>query len=180
MESRPWQVLHVLSNHEKRVVQHLTARSVEHYLPLYTERVKWTDRTVVAERPLFSGYVFVRAIPENRIPIISTPGVLRLLGDDERDTVSCSELDQIRDGLGKGLLLRPHPCVAIGTSVRVLNGVFAGAEGMVTALRQQCKVVIRLSAVNQCFSLEIELGEIEVLKKPIFSHGLKPAFASGY
>jgi len=180
MESRPWQVLHVLANHEKRVAQHLDFRSVEHYLPLYTERVKWTDRTVVAERPLFSGYVFVRAIPRNRISIISTPGVLRLLGDEERDTVSCSELDQIRDGLARGLLLRPHPCVSVGTSVRVRNGVFAGAEGLVTELRQQCRVVISLAAVNQCFSLEIELGEIEVLKKPVLSQGLKPAFASGY
>jgi hypothetical protein len=42
MESRPWQVLHVLANHEKRVAQHLVVRSVEHYLPFYTERVKWT------------------------------------------------------------------------------------------------------------------------------------------
>ena len=32
----------------KRVAQHLIVRSVEHYLPLYAERVKWTDRTVLA------------------------------------------------------------------------------------------------------------------------------------
>src|SRR5271157_139138 len=55
MPSNPWHVLHVISNHEKKVAQHLDVRSVEHYLPLYTEQVKWTDRTVVAERPLFSG-----------------------------------------------------------------------------------------------------------------------------
>jgi len=53
MHSSPWHVLHVVSNHEKRVAQHLSVRSVEHYLPLYTERVKWTDRTAVVERPLF-------------------------------------------------------------------------------------------------------------------------------
>lgn len=48
----PWHVLHVRSNYEKRVAQHLVVRAVEHYLPLYRERVKWTDRTVIAERPL--------------------------------------------------------------------------------------------------------------------------------
>jgi hypothetical protein len=53
MNTGPWHVLHVISNHEKQVVQHLVVRSVEHYLPLYTERVKWTDRIAVVERPLF-------------------------------------------------------------------------------------------------------------------------------
>jgi transcription antitermination factor NusG len=182
MESRPWQVLHVLANHEKRVAQHLVVRSVEHYLPFYTERVKWTDRTVIALRPLFSGYVFVRTVPENRIRVISTPGVLRLLGNDARDTVSCSELDKIREGLANGLLLRPHPCVSLGTRVRVRDGVFAGVEGTVTEFRHQCKVVIALSAVQQCFSLELELRDLEVLKKPVPAAypEMRPAFASGY
>ncbi len=80
MQSSPWNVLHVITNHEKRVAKHLGVRSVEHYLPLYSERVKWTDRTVVTERPLFSGYVFVRYSAETRLSVISTPGVLRILG----------------------------------------------------------------------------------------------------
>lgn len=104
MNGRPWHVLHVLSNHEKRVARRLAARSVEHYLPLYTERVKWTDRTVVTERPLFSGYVFARITNQSRISVISTPGVLQMLGDGDRDLVSEDELSRIRDGLASGLL----------------------------------------------------------------------------
>lgn len=167
MPSNSWYVLHVLSNHEKRVVQHFVVRSVEHYLPLYTERVRWTDRTVVAERPLFSGYVFARFAPHQRIAVISTPGILRLLSDAERDMVSCEELDKIREGLASGLLLRPHPCVSVGTRVRVRDGIFAGAEGTVMELRHQCKVIISLAAVHQCFSLEVEFNTLEVLKNPL-------------
>ena len=163
----PWHVLHVRSNYEKRVAQHLVVRSVEHYLPLYRERVKWTDRTAVTERPLFSGYVFARFVPDARITVISTPGVVRSLGDDEGCLVSCAELDRIREGLSSGLLLRPHACASVGQRVRVRNGIFAGVEGVVTEFRQQCKVIIALAAVRQCFSLELELGDIEVLKKPV-------------
>ena len=177
----PWQVLHVRSNFEKRVAQHLTARSVEHYLPLYQERVKWTDRTVVTERPLFSGYVFARFRPENRIAAISSPGVVRSLGDDEGDLVSAGELDKIRQGLAGGLLLRPHSNVSVGASVRIRAGIFGGVEGVVTELRQQCKVIIALSAVRQCFSLEVELADIEVLKKSpsTSSFCLEPPMAIG-
>jgi transcription antitermination factor NusG len=166
MYSNPWHVLHVLSNHEKRVVQHLVVRSVEYYLPLYTERVKWTDRTVVAERPLFSGYVFARITPQSRISVISTPGVLHLLGDGERDMVRDEDLAKIRDGLASGLPLRPHPGITVGTRVRVRDGVFAGVEGVVTELRKQCRVIITLAAVRQCFSLESEIDDLIVLSKP--------------
>jgi transcription antitermination factor NusG len=180
MHQSPWHVLHVISNHEKHVAQHLVVHSVEHYLPLYSERVKWTDRTVITERPLFSGYVFARFLPESRLSVISIPGVLRLLGDKRGDMVSCEDLDKIRNGLASGLPLRPHPCASVGTRVRVRNGIFAGAEGVVAELRHQCKVIIALEAVRQYFSLEVELDDLEVLNKPLHKAELKPILAYCY
>lgn len=167
MQNSLWQVLHVYSNHEKRVAHHLAVRSIENYLPLYSERKKWTDRTVVSERPLFSGYVFVRFSAQSRLHVISTPGVLRVLGDEEKDMVSCDELDRIRDGLATGIPLRPHATAPIGTRVVVRNGVFAGVEGVVSEFRQQCKVVVTLSGARQCFSLELQFGDLDVLKQPV-------------
>ena len=166
IHDRPWRVLHVIANHEKRVAQHLTVRSLEHYLPLYSDRSRWSDRVVTLERPLFAGYVFIRFAPEARISVISIPGVLRVLGDEERDMVSTVEIDRIREGLGTGCFLRPHPRVNVGSPVRVLRGVFEGAEGIVTDFRQQCKVVMALSATQQCFSLEVDLADIQVLRTP--------------
>jgi len=167
MHECPWHVLHVIANHEKKVAQHLSVRCLEHYLPLYTERSKWTDRSVFVERPLFTGYVFVRFSAQVRLSVISSPGVIRLLGDHDSDTVSAEEIDKIRDGLASGCLLRPHPYVSVGTPVRVRNGVFAGVEGIVTEFRHQCRVILALSAVKQCFSLEVELGDIQVLHKMV-------------
>ena len=161
-------------------VNHAFGLTLTHYLPLYTERVKWTDRTAVAERPLFSGYVFARFSPQSRISVISTPGVLRLLGVGERDIVRDEELTKIRDGPASGLLLRPHPSVSVGTRVRVRDGVLAGAEGTVTEFRRQCRVIIMLSATRQCFSLEVELDELEVVKMPAAKTGLNAVLAYGY
>jgi transcription antitermination factor NusG len=180
MHTSSWHVLHVISNHEKRVAQHLVVRSVEHYLPIYSERVKWTDRTVVAERPLFSGYVFVRFHPQSRLSVVSTPGVLRVLGDDQRDMVSSAELDKIRAGLTGGLHLRPHRSVSLGTRVRIRTGAFSGVEGVVTELRHQCRVIITLSAVRQCFSLEADFNELEILDKPHPNIAMNQASAFGY
>jgi transcription antitermination factor NusG len=163
--NEPWRVLHVIANHEKRVARQLAVRSIEHYLPLYFERSRWSDRTVTLERPLFPGYVFVRYLPEARVSVISTPGALKLLGDGGAETVDCAEIDRIRYALANGYILRPHPRICAGTRVRICRGLFEGMEGVVLELHRKCTVVIALSAVDQCFSLEVDLNEVEVLGK---------------
>jgi transcription antitermination factor NusG len=157
-----WHVLHVTANHEKRVVQHLNARAVEHYLPLYTERSRWTDRFVQLERPLFAGYVFIRFHPQQRVSILSIPGVLHLLSGNGCNTVSCDELERIRLALANGYPLRPHPGLAVGMNVRVRGGVFDGVGGVIAELRRECKVVIALSDVHQSFSLEVGIEQLEL------------------
>jgi len=167
MIENPWHVLHVIANHEKRVAQHLVVRSLEHYLPLYTERSQWSDRSVLLERPLFTGYVFARFSPQTRLSVITIPGVLRLLGNDEGNTVSAVEIDRIRDGLASGCLLRPHRGISLGTRVRVREGVFDGVEGVVTEFRRQCRVIIAIAAIQQSYSLEVGLDDVEILKDPV-------------
>jgi transcription antitermination factor NusG len=162
-----WHVLHVIANHEKRVAQHLAVRSIEHYLPLYTERSRWSDRSVDLERPLFMGYVFVHFPSQQKLSVISTPGVIRILGDNDTQKVSFCELNRIRESLTAGYSLRPYPSIPIGTHVRIRSGVFEGVIGVVTELRQQCKVIIALAAVQQCFSLEVGRDEIEVVTNTV-------------
>ena len=106
MFDSPWRVLHVVANHEKRVAQHLMARSLEHYLPLYSVRSKWTDRVVDLERPLFTGYIFVRFASEARISVVSAPGVLRLLGSGIGETVSAAGNRENPHRPGQWM----HPC----------------------------------------------------------------------
>jgi len=158
-----WRALQVVANHEKRVAQHLTTRSLEHYLPLYSQKSHWTDRTVVLKRPLFPGYVFVRFIQQKKPTVVSTPGVLHLVGNGPAATISCIEMEKIRAALTDGYCLQPHPRVDAGMRVRIRSGIFEGTEGLVTDLRQGCKVVLALSGVEQCFSLEVQIRDIETL-----------------
>ena len=169
MTSDMWNVLHVVANHEKRVAQHLAVRSLEHYLPLFEESSRWTDRTVRLQRPLFPGYVFVRLAPESKLLALTAPGALRLLGDDRMGMLSFTEVERIRIALAEGYPLRPHPAIVCGTPVRVTSGIFAGVDGVITELRRHCRVVIAVSAIGRCYSLEIRLEDLEVLSSPPMS-----------
>ena len=168
MHESPWHVLHVIANHEKRVAKQLAVRSLEHYLPLYAESSRWTDRTVLLERPLFTGYVFVRCTSQTRLAFISTPGVISLLGDGKNETVSAVEIARIRYGLASGSLVQPHPYlpVNVGTPVRVLQGAFKGMTGVVMEFRHRCRVILSLAAVQRCFSVEVDLQDIQTIPQP--------------
>ncbi len=58
MFESPWRVLHVLANHKKRVAQHLAARSLEHYLPLYSEAASGQAAKAGCPVPLPAVYGF--------------------------------------------------------------------------------------------------------------------------
>lgn len=186
MNESPWAVVQVVANHEKKVAQHLAVRSLEHFLPVYAERSRWTDRTVTLERPLFPGYIFVRYSAGQRVSVLSTPGIFKVLGNPKADLcsgmVNHEEIARIRAGLETGCVLRPHPRVAVGTRVRVRHGIFQDVEGLVTELRGKCNVVLTLANVDRFFSLQVELDDIEVLKqtgdKQYSAHAQSTRFAS--
>jgi transcription antitermination factor NusG len=162
---QPWRVLHVVTNHEKKVSQHLAARCIEHYLPLYSTISQWTDRMARLERPLFSGYLFLRNAHNANYPSLAIRGVLRLLGNSETCSVSNAEIERIRAALVQRCPIRPCLGVSSGSRVRIRHGIFAGIEGIVTDLRRQCKVVIALSSTARFFSIETNIDNIDVLHR---------------
>ena len=175
-----WRVLQVVPNHEKKVATHLSHRTVEHFLPLYTERSRWSDRSVTLERPLFPGYIFVRFAQEARRSVITSPGVLKVLGQKDSEVVEAEEIDRIRTAIASGCLLRPHPPISVGTRVRVTNGVFAGTEGLVIEMRSRCKVILSMSAVNQCYSLETDIRNLEIRDKKVVRAENEPLLIGAY
>ena len=156
-----WRIVRVLSNCEKKVADHLTARSVENYLPLIVEMAQWTDRKVAASRPLFPGYVFVRFTPAQRVLVVSTPGIIRNgLGEAIPDL----DLERIRNALKEGYRLAPHLGVSEGMHVRFREGIFSGAEGIASRIGgDRLRVVVALSSSQQLFSIESELAAVEVV-----------------
>jgi len=75
-----WYALRVRSRHENTVASHLRARGYESFLPLYKSRRRWSDRFKEIELPLFAGYVFCQFNLLDRLPILTVPGVVHVVG----------------------------------------------------------------------------------------------------
>src|ERR1700674_2631562 len=80
----PWYALRVKSNFEWVTASILREKGFREFLPVYKAKVRWSDRVKLAERPLFPGYLFCRFDADQKFPIISTPGVVHVVGIGKR------------------------------------------------------------------------------------------------
>src|SRR5262245_13741136 len=75
-----WFALRVKSRCEKVVSLMAQQKGLEEFLPLYQSRRRWSDRLKSVELPLFPGYLFCRLNPQHRLPLLTIPGVMHMVG----------------------------------------------------------------------------------------------------
>src|SRR5579871_880973 len=80
LSSPQWYAVRVKSNRERVTADALLHREFEVCLPVYREHRRGRNRARLVELPLFSGYVFSRFDASNRLPILTAPGVVHIVG----------------------------------------------------------------------------------------------------
>ncbi|MGD0546722.1 MAG: UpxY family transcription antiterminator [Terracidiphilus sp.] len=160
-----WFAVYTTPRHEKRVGQYLSQREIEHYLPLYQVRHKWSDgSTVTLDLPLFPGYLFVRIERSERVRVLEVPGVLTLVGGTGRQPAALPEAEI--EALRAGLNLRhaePHPLLTVGQRARIRSGPLAGMEGVVVRKKNSLRVVLTMDLILQSVAVEVDGSELETL-----------------
>jgi transcription antitermination factor NusG len=163
--ARPdWYAIYTCANHEKRVAAELGARSVEHFLPLYSSVRRWKQRRVRLELPLFPGYVFVRIALGERLRVLEIPSVVRLVGFRGLPAaLPEDEIAALRCGLSSGRS-RTEPCPrwATGRRVRITGGPFAGLCGVMKRCKAGLRVVVSLDLIERSVAVEVDAGEIQL------------------
>jgi transcription antitermination factor NusG len=168
-----WFAVYTYPRHEKAVAEQLKFKDVEVFLPTFTIVNRWKDRRVAITNPVFPGYLFARIQLNERITIISTPSVIRILSHNGVPApVSDQEIEAVRLCLTAGGSVERHPFLQAGERVRVRSGAFEGVEGIVVRRKNQCKLVVSIGAIHQSVALEIEADELERIKP---SRGLHPS-----
>jgi transcription antitermination factor NusG len=153
----PWFAVRTRSNFEKVAAFSLENKGITSYLPTYTNRRRWSDRVVVAETPLFRGYVFCRFNPNNRLPILTTTGVISIIGcGTEPSPIEDREIEAIQAILRNGLAAEPCPFLREGQAVRVVRGALAGVDGILTKKKSDFRLVISVTMLQRSISVEID------------------------
>src|SRR5258708_34642666 len=127
------QALFTRHQHEKSVALAVSNKRQEAKLPLDRSVRRWQDRDKQLMFPLFPCYVFIRAGMDRQLQILTTPGVIHIVGWGGKPAiVPQTQLDAIGQIIESGLIVETHPYLQWGDRVRVKNGPLMGVEGIVT------------------------------------------------
>jgi transcription antitermination factor NusG len=157
-----WYAACTCAHHEKSVAEQLSARSVEHFLPLYESVRRWKDRRVRLQLPLFPGYVFVRLALRDRLQVLEIPSVARFVSfNGTPAALPDAEIEALKVGLERGVQAVPHPYLKAGRRVRITAGPLEGLEGVVIREKNSLRFVISLDLIQRSIRLDIDSSSVE-------------------
>jgi len=166
----PWFALQVRTRHEKNVASFLDGKGYEWFLPTYLSRRRWSDRIKELDLPLFPGYLFCRFNPQERLPILKTPGLIGIVGTAKQPTaVDASEIVALRTLVNSDLPRQPWPFLKVGQKVRIEFGALAGLEGILLSIKGRDRIIISVTLLQRSVAAEIESSWVT----PIHTHPRK-------
>ncbi|MGH9738310.1 MAG: transcription termination/antitermination protein NusG [Candidatus Acidiferrales bacterium] len=171
----PWFALQVRSRHELGVAKFLNGREYDPFVPVYQSRKRWSDRIKVVAEPLFPGYLFCRIDLDNRLPILTTPGVLQIVGFNRTPVpVDETEIDAIQSLVASGLPSQPWPYLHVGDRVQIGSGPLRGLEGLLVELKGSHRLVVSVTLLHRSVAVEIDSALVRALRSaPIKQAGQK-------
>jgi transcription termination/antitermination protein NusG len=164
-EDPHWYAIQTRSRHEKVVRDQLAAKGIEQLLPLWRKRSAWKDRIKVVEVPLFSGYLFSYFSLRDRVAVLETIGVARIVGICGKAVpVPDEQIAVVRTMVEQHLPYDPHPYLAEGMRVRIKRGVLLGAEGILIAKKQKHRLIISVDLIQQSVAIDVDSVDVEPLE----------------
>jgi transcription antitermination factor NusG len=160
----PWFALQVRTRQEASVAQQLNGQGYERFLPLYKVRKRWSDRIKEVNAPLFPGYLFCRFNPQDRLPILKTPGVIQVVGFNTGPAaVDEAEIRSIQTLVTAGVPHQPWPFLAAGDRVRIESGPLLGLEGILIDVKRSHRLILSVTLLQRSVAVEIDSALITAI-----------------
>lgn len=152
---RRWCVLRTRSRQEKAIAELLSARGVEHFLPLVRKVRYYGRRKQAVSLPLFPGYLFLRGHLEEVYEADRTERVVQILDVHDQPALE-SDLAAIRFVLDRNGGLEPTPFLERGTLVEVTSGPMRGLRGLIDRTSAADRLVLGVRMLGRAAELEID------------------------
>ncbi len=153
----PWYALWVRARHEKTVLDILSSKGIETFLPVYRSRRRWSDRIQELNLPLIPGYVFGRFDVKNRMPILTTPGVVQIVGAGKRpEPVDEIEMQSLITAVESGVHLQLWPFLKAGQRVSIEEGPLRSLEGILVTTKGKDQLILSLSLLQRSIAVAVD------------------------
>jgi len=157
-----WFVAHTRPRCEKKLARYCQKENISATLPCYRAVHKYRRKTVVFDKPLFPGYVFLQMPGEWRGRAYQSDCVAKLLEVSDQK-LFLRQLAEILAALESGLEIRLAPAIGEGMRVKIKHGPLQGIEGWVERRYGMCLVLLRLDFIGQAAAVKMEATDLELI-----------------
>jgi transcription antitermination factor NusG len=158
-ESR-WFVAHTKPRREKKLAAYCEQKLIAVTLPCYRSAHKYRGKTVVFQKPLFPGYIFLQMASSQRQSVLQSDHVANLLDVFDQETFK-RQLEEILSALDTDLEVRVAPSIGPGMRVRIKSGPLRGVEGWVEERYGMDTVLLRLDFISQAAAVKVGAESLE-------------------
>jgi len=161
-ESR-WYAAYTKSRTEKKVLERLTEKGFEAYLPITRKRHQWSDRLKWVEEPLIKSYIFIRVNESEYYNAINIPGlVCYVTFEGKAAPIPDWQIDTLKMLLNEGAEMEvSNERFASGQKIIVVSGTLVGMKGEMVEYRGKKKVLVRLGTTGTNILVTVNLELIE-------------------
>lgn len=159
-----WYAVYTKPRHERKVNVHLVRDGIATFLPEIERWSRRKDRKKKILYPIFPGYLFINTelSVENRLKVIKTKGVVRILGTKGVPTpIPAHQINAIQKAVDSKNDVSPYPYLKKGQLVRVIGGPLNGVEGIFVSDKGKGKLVVSIDILHRAVSVAIEEADVE-------------------
>jgi len=157
IDGRVWWVLHTKPRQEKSLAREMLQAQAQapFYLPVAPRRSVVRGRVMYAHVPLFSGYLFLHANPDERIKALTTKRVVRSLAvvDQEKLWHDLSQVNRLVASAGPIALEQQ---LVSGTPVEIISGPLTGLQGTILRGASGRRFVVQVDFIQQGASVLLD------------------------
>lgn len=157
-----WYVAHTKPRCEKKLLQYCERKNLEATLPCYRSAHKYRGKTVVFQKPLFPGYVFIQIPATQRNVVLQSDHVANLLDVHDQELFA-RQLGEVLLALETDLEIRLAPTIGEGARVKIKSGPLRGVEGWVEKRHGMNVVLLRLDFIGQAAAVKLDATDLEMV-----------------
>jgi transcription termination/antitermination protein NusG len=150
-----WYAIQVRPRREISTAQVLGGKGFNSFVPVYKNRRIWSDRKVDIDLPLFPGYVFCRFDLRLRLPIVTTPNILRIVSAGKVPLpIEDSEIEAVQKIVLSKYQAKPYPFLTAGTRVLIEKGPLSGLCGIVKGYKNRY-LILSIGVLQQSICMDL-------------------------
>jgi len=160
-----WFALQVRTRYEHKCAMILRSKGYEEFVPLGMLRAGVSPRSASTNRqPVFPGYVFCKLTANACGLIVTTPGVIRVVGYGRvPSAIGNEEIENIQRLVDSGRPACAWPYFSAGQRIRMMSGALRGVTGTLLRAKNLHKLIVSVDLLRRSVAVELDADCVATL-----------------